>query len=224
MGADLQDLPLFPLKTVLFPYAQQQLHVFEDRYRELVRACLQEDGQFGVVLIRSGDEVGGDAEPYMVGTSAKIVSVQHYDDGRMDIHIRGGRRFRIRHLDTETNPYLVGKVESVDDEEVSDMPRTDALVMKTKEYVESFIATFLSRSEVQVGRIQLPQDPVALSFVVANFLQIENIQKQHLLETTDTLERIGMMLPLLRGLITEAEHETLRQLTVEDVQDWISLN
>jgi len=67
MGGHLEPLPLFPLHTVLFPYAPLQLHVFESRYRELIQYCSEEDTGFGIVLIRQGAEVGGEAEPYMVG-------------------------------------------------------------------------------------------------------------------------------------------------------------
>ena len=66
MSEKLEELPLFPLQTVLFPYAEQYLHIFEERYQEMVQLCLKEDRPFGVVLIRSGSEVGP-AEPYLVG-------------------------------------------------------------------------------------------------------------------------------------------------------------
>src|SRR5579863_7566944 len=110
MSQELEELPLFPLSTVLFPYATVQLHVFEERYRQLVHDCLQLDTSFGIVLIRSGPEVGGQAEPYMVGTTVRITRVHTYDDGRMDIQVQGERRFRIRRIDN-TKAYLVGHVE-----------------------------------------------------------------------------------------------------------------
>ncbi|HVL39075.1 MAG TPA: LON peptidase substrate-binding domain-containing protein, partial [Fimbriimonadaceae bacterium] len=78
MPFELEEMPLFPLNTVLFPYATVQLHVFEDRYRDLVRNCIEFDRPFGIVLIRNGDEVGGQAEPYMVGTAVRIVQVHHF--------------------------------------------------------------------------------------------------------------------------------------------------
>ena len=112
MSEKLEELPLFPLETVLFPYAALQLHVFEERYRDMVRDCMSSDKPFGIVLIRSGDMTGGSAEPYMVGTAVRIVQVYTYEDGRLDIQVQGERRFRIRKID-ESKPYLVGWVEPV---------------------------------------------------------------------------------------------------------------
>src|SRR5712691_11117723 len=65
-------LPLFPLGSVLFPGALMPLHIFESRYRLLVRRCIQRKQSFGIVLIRSGSEVGASAEPHAIGTEARI--------------------------------------------------------------------------------------------------------------------------------------------------------
>ena len=72
--AHLEEIPLFPLHTVLFPHASLHLNVFEERYHQMLRYCLEYDQPFGIVLIRSGSEVGGAAEPYMVGTACRIVT------------------------------------------------------------------------------------------------------------------------------------------------------
>lgn len=223
MSDSLEELPLFPLNSVLFPYAEMHLHIFEDRYREMLRACLQSDQGFGIVLIKAGSEVGGEAEPYLVGTAVRIVSVQTYDDGRMDVKIRGERRFRVRRLD-ESRSFLVGYVEPLIELEIEDSPRADALVLKTKEYLTAYIEASLNRHEVKVSKIRLPQDATALSFVVANFLQIENIQKQHLLETTDTLDRIAQMIPILEQHMLEAKVPQYQKLGVEDLGEWVSNN
>ncbi|MDP6513158.1 MAG: LON peptidase substrate-binding domain-containing protein, partial [SAR202 cluster bacterium] len=66
-------LPLFPLNSVLFPGASIPLQIFEDRYKQMLRDCLDADSRFGVVLIKSGREVGGSAEPHATGTVAQIV-------------------------------------------------------------------------------------------------------------------------------------------------------
>ncbi len=197
MSHELEELPLFPLSTVLFPYATVQLHVFEDRYRQLVRDCLQFNTSFGIVLIRSGSEVGENAEPYMVGTTVRITKVHTYDDGRMDIQVQGERRFRIRKLE-ESKPYMVGFVEPVLELEMEDSPRADALIMKAREDFEIWIQKLISRSDFNV-QVRFPEDRVALSFAIANLLPIENLEKQRLLETTDTLERIQGLIPILEN-------------------------
>jgi Lon protease-like protein len=222
MSHELEELPLFPLSTVLFPYATVQLHVFEDRYRQLVRHCLQFDTSFGIVLIRSGSEVGDSAEPYMVGTTVRITRVHTFDDGRMDIQVQGERRFRIRRLE-ESKPYLVGFVEPVLELESEDSPRADALVMKAREDFEIWIQRLISRSDFNV-EVKFPDDRVALSFAIANLLPIENLEKQRLLETTDTLERIQGLIPILEEQIIETKTPAYFKLTAEDLKDWITPN
>ena len=71
----MTELPLFPLNVVLFPGMVLPLHIFEPRYREMVNYCLDEKKPFGVVLLREGEERGGPAIPYQVGTAARIMRV-----------------------------------------------------------------------------------------------------------------------------------------------------
>ena len=224
MAEHLEEMPLFPLNTVLFPYAQILLHVFEDRYREMIRHCMQNDQGFGIVLIRSGSEVGEPADPYLIGTAVRIVSVQTFDDGKMDVKVQGERRFRIRRMDEESQPYLVGQVEPVIEMVVEDTPRADALLIKTREYVQSYIESYFSRFDMKIAKVKLPQDATALSFVVANFLQIENIQKQHLLETTDTLDRISEMLPILERHLNENQTPDYVRVDWRQVEEFITPN
>src|SRR5947209_7299372 len=100
------ELPLFPLNTVLFPTAPLTLHIFEERYKEMVSRCIAEDIPFGVVLIREGQEAGAPAVPFEVGTTAQIVSVEKLLQGRMNLIAVGRKRFRL--LDTShARPYLV---------------------------------------------------------------------------------------------------------------------
>ncbi len=231
MSSPLEELPLFPLNTVLFPYAEVRLHIFEERYREMMRQCINLDSGFGVCLIREGSETGDFADPYMVGTYARIISVQNYDDGRMDIQVKGERRFRIRKLN-DSLPYLVGQVESVQEAEIEDSPRADAIVLKAREDLEEFISSHLSQFDFRIAKIQLPQDPTALSFNVANLLHMDNLQKQHLLETTDTIERLAALIPILEQHLLEAQEERIieaelpetRRLTPQDFTEFMVNN
>ena len=104
-------LPLFPLNTVLFPHMPLPLHVFEERYRTMMRDCLDAGHSFGAVAIREGLETGP-AIPYEVGTLAKIVRLDRMDDGRINLLVSGASRFRI--LETATDrPYLQGRIEVI---------------------------------------------------------------------------------------------------------------
>jgi uncharacterized protein len=223
MAGLLEELPLFPLHTVLFPYAQLQLHVFEDRYREMVRSCVEFDRPFGIVLIRDGSEVGGPASPYMVGTAVRILKTIPYDDGRMDIHVEGERRFRIRELDEESHPYLIGRVEPVIEVEIEETDENRQLFGEAKEQFEQLIQKIFARQEFNVS-VKLPTDPVVLSFTIANMLHMENLAKQRLLETTDTLERVATLMPILQMQNLEAKQTNYYRLGSEDLREWITPN
>ncbi len=118
------ELPLFPLNTVLCPGIALPLHVFEDRYRAMVRHCLESATPFGIVLIRQGREVGTGAISFTgIGTIAEIRDAGTYDDGRYDLLVVGTRRFEIRRVLSGRRPYLVAEVdvlaETVGDDEVA---------------------------------------------------------------------------------------------------------
>ncbi len=223
MAHDLEELPLFPLHTVLFPYAPLQLHIFEDRYKQMLADCIDFEQPFGIVLIRSGSESGTEpVEPYMVGTAVRIVKYSTYDDGQMDISVQGERRIRIRRID-ESKPYLVGFVEPVVEMELEDTPRTDALTMRVRESFEMLIEGTFSRSEFNV-QVRLPDDPTILSFAIAHFLPLENIEKQRLLETTDTLERLTQLRQLIERQIVHAKTPAYYKLTQQHLSDWMNPN
>jgi len=220
MSEKLEELPLFPLQTVLFPYAEQYLHIFEPRYQEMIQLCLKEDRPFGVVLIRSGTETDV-TEPYLVGTAVRIVGMHTYEDGRIDIHVRGERRFRIRRLD-DHRPYLVGYVEPVVETEIEKDSEAHELLARAKDEVEALIQRVFSHREFDV-QVVFPPDPVALSFAIANLLPMENLDKQHMLETTDTLERVSALLPFLENQILEVK-QPFYKIGSQELAEWITPN
>ena len=108
------ELPLFPLNTVLFPHMPLGLHIFEDRYRSMMRDCREQGTTFGVLAIREGAEVGGRALPYTVGTLAQLRDVEELPDGRYNLLVVGASRF---HVDSFVydRPCSVGAVRCVQD-------------------------------------------------------------------------------------------------------------
>jgi len=122
------EIPLFPLHTVLCPGIVLPLHIFEDRYRALVRHCLDTGLPFGVVLIRSGREVGPGAASTLagVGAFAEIRRAGRYPDGRFDLLAAATGRFAIESVDAMKAPYLVADVTPLD-EEVGDESRAERL-------------------------------------------------------------------------------------------------
>lgn len=177
----MDQMPLFPLKTVLFPGAPLQLHIFEDRYKQMVDYCIREQQLFGVVLIREGVEALGPlAITHDVGCSARILNVQRLSHGRMNIVVLGQDRFRILSVDREFQPYLLGLVEnlpflSTDFEEMTNFG------MRLRPQVERFIHRLVEAGGGKFDTHQLPDDPAALAFMACSILQISPAQKQNLL-------------------------------------------
>jgi Lon protease-like protein len=111
------QLPLFPLHTVLCPGIALPLHIFEDRYRELVRYCLETQSPFGVVLIRDGQEAGGGSIAFSaIGTTAEIRRAGRYPDGRYDLLVVGTGRFAVEGVTVGEQPYIVAEATLLDDE------------------------------------------------------------------------------------------------------------
>lgn len=223
MAGDLEEMPLFPLHTVLFPYAPLHLHVFESRYREMISHCTQNDVGFGVVLIRDGEETGK-SEPYLVGTAVNIARVQTFDDGKLDVLVHGQRRFRVRRIDGDSKPYLVGYVEPVVEMEFDEPDRAVELAASLRAHVEQYILGEFRRHDVTIQQISLPADPAALSFVIAGLLKIENIEKQRLLETVDTLGRISDMIPILEQHIADGQSYSECRATAQMLSEWVTPN
>nr|CAA9261322.1 Uncharacterized protein, similar to the N-terminal domain of Lon protease [uncultured Armatimonadetes bacterium] len=191
------EIPLFPLDAVLFPHMPLPLHIFEERYREMVNRCLQENRPFGVVLITSGvAEGGGPATTRAVGCTARISHVERLHDGRMNILVVGGERFRILRTD-ESLPYRTGLTQSL-----RDAPSDAALVVPLADEVHKLLRDFLTRSLALAGQpietFDLPDEPEQLSFAAACMLPLDNDEKQALLENTDTAARLAAEKEVLR--------------------------
>jgi Lon protease-like protein len=112
----MTTIPLFPLRSVLCPGVALPLHIFEERYRLMVDRCLRRHEDFGVILIRDGQEAGSRGEDIAaVGTTAAIRRAGRYPDGRFDILTVGQRRFQLEAVDRESEPWLVGRVRFLDE-------------------------------------------------------------------------------------------------------------
>jgi Lon protease-like protein len=108
-------IPLFPLRTVLFPQGLLPLRIFERRYLDMIRRVMREESGFGVVLIRTGAEVGEIAEMADVGTFARVVDFDQLPDGLLKIVARGERRFRVLRREMQPDGLHVGEVQWLED-------------------------------------------------------------------------------------------------------------
>lgn len=197
------EIPLFPLNSVLFPGMPLNLHIFEERYKQMMTYCIESKEPFGVVLIRSGQEaLGPVAEPYMVGCTAHIHQVQPLTRGRMHIVAIGQDRFKIDSLHHD-KPYLMGKV-NLFPLEMQDDPRLTRLSMRLLPLVENYLEMLAEAGDVQIDSNQLPKDPMSLAYLAAVLIQIPGSQKQDLLEISSApilLSRLYTMFQLESELL-----------------------
>ncbi len=190
---------MFPLRTVLFPHAALPLHIFEERYKLMIGRCIDARSPFGVVLICSGEEVGGDAEPHDIGTTARIAQVQRLPDGKINLIAYGERRFRILALDT-TEPYLQGDVELLESEHVN-APEVAELAMRVSALFAEHQRLVLAISGQWSRELGLPADPDTLADYVAGAVELPIAERQALLEMLSVPERLARLAVLLAARV-----------------------
>jgi len=205
-----ESLPLFPLGTVLFPGLLLPLHIFEERYRQLVRDLLAEPAprRFGVIAIRKGRETGidGISALYQIGCTATLRQVTERDDGRFDLVTAGTERFRLADLD-DSKPYLQGKVDLLP-EEAGDEAATGYAAQAVQAAFRAYLDALAARGATQLAVPDLPDDPVLLSYLVAASMIIDLSGKQALLAEPDAAGRLAAEHALL-----SRETTMLRSLT-----------
>jgi len=146
----------------------------------MIRHCLAQDLPFGVVLIKRGHEVGEEAEPYMVGTMARILESTHLNNGTMNIVTVGLDRFRIRRL-LHDQPYLRGEVLSLPMYDSNDTARLAGLAAGVRQQVERYIDLIASAAGLQIQIDEIPSTPQQVGYLAAVTMQIDNAEKQELL-------------------------------------------
>ncbi len=198
MAVDEQQLlPLFPLNVVLFPQAPLSLHIFEQRYREMMGSVLANGGVFGVICA-AGSTVAS------VGCTARIVKVlKRYDDGRMDILTVGDRRFRVRRL-LRDRSYLQAWVSFF----------SDSAVGRVQQLKTRCLQLFQELYGATPGNIAAPEleqaSPEVLSYFLAYFSDLPLVTKQKLLELSRADERLRQE----RTALEQLRKERLRHSVV----------
>jgi uncharacterized protein len=200
----IYTLPLFPLHSVLFPQFLLQLHIFEERYKVMINGCIERNSPFGVILIRDGQEVGVPATPCDIGCVTRILGVQKLEDGRMNLLAAGESRFRLLEYMEADLPYLLGRVEEFEDATAApeDLgPLADELYTGFTRY----LALLAAHVDEPMPEVELPDDPSLLTFCVASVAMIPMLEKQSLLEMTDTRLRLETELRWLNQQIENLE-------------------
>ena len=184
------ELPLFPLRTVLFPGGVLPLRIFEPRYVDMIGRCMREGIGFGVVLIRQGSEaiVGGNTQQpdiFSVGTEAQIIDFNQADNGLLGIVARGGRKFEVHSMRAQTDGLLLGEVSFCADEPEGELGvEHQILVDVLRELAEH---PLVKRLEVEVDF----DEARSVSLRLADLLPIEPEIKQSLLQLRWPRERLA---------------------------------
>ena len=190
------QIALFPLNAVFFPHMPMALHIFEDRYRAMMRDCIDEGTTFGIVAIREGREVGPAAEPYEVGTLAQMRDIDELPDGRYNLVVVGASRFRIERLSRD-HPYLTCEVSYLQDAPAS--PESAALAQRVAQLFREYVTSVRTlASEPVPAEVELPDEPELLSYLVAAALQVTIAERQRLLEIDSADERLHECMSILR--------------------------
>ncbi len=185
------------------------LHVFEPRYRKLVRDVRARDGVFVVALIRSGEEVGPHAEPHDVGCAASIFGARELPDGRWYLLAQGERRVAIESAVADEEPYLVADTRGLPEREGDDVVSFAAPVRAAFDEYRLAVSSVGTPRYVEGSLQPDPADPVALSYAIASGLAVDAGERQMLLEAATAAERLEAELRLL-----ERENNLLRDLLV----------
>jgi len=193
-----ERIPLFPLNVVLLPGADLPLHIFEPRYRQMVKTCLKEKSPFGMLLSLPNGVA-------RVGCTAEILDVvKRFGDGRMDILTVGRAPFRVLELSTQ-NPLLEGQVDYLEDREAPANPRVQ------RELVELYEACHTLVYDDYPKNLESPA-PELLSYLVAATLPIELLWKQQILELRSEPDRQERLVAYLREWAPHLQNsEAMRQ-------------
>ncbi len=185
----VDEIGLFPLGIVLLPTEIVPLHVFEDRYKELIGECLELEQEFGLVY---ADEDG----VRETGTRARVADViERFDDGRMNVLVEGVARFKVSRL-TRGRSFMTAEVETVEDE--WDEPDPEAVVRAT----ESFRAL---AAAVEAEPAEPDETSPRLSFELAATVELPVDSKQELLELRSEQARLALLADLLDAALAGLE-------------------
>jgi Lon protease-like protein len=180
---------LFPLGIVLFPDGPLPLRIFETRYYDMVRRCMREGREFGVVAIREGQEVGP-ADFYDVGTMAEITDFHQLADGLLGLSCVGRRRFKITARSRQADGLHLGELEWLNPEPLLPVPARH-------ERLSRLLGAVLPQlGEVYVNFAMRLDDAAWVGHRLAEILPIPVADKQHYLEMDDPIERLDGLLAI----------------------------
>ena len=186
------EIPLFPLRTVLFPGGFLPLRIFEQRYLTMVRNCARNDTGFGVCLIREGEEAVSPVKTAQVGTYAQIVDWYTFDDGLLGVSATGTVRFITENTWQEDDGLFRAQVRVLPESEASQVPEAYSVL-------SDVLGRFMDKVSDNYPEYtpDLLQNSLWLGYRLSELLPLGGIEKQHLLELSDPIERLQSLVEIL---------------------------
>jgi uncharacterized protein len=179
-------VPLFPLKTVLYPGGVLPLRIFETRYLDMIRRCLRNKQPFGVVAISEGAEVGP-AETFPVGTLADVVDWRQESDGVLGITVVGGERFEVIDKSMQKDGLYVGRIDKLEPEDyVTLPPEHEDLAQLLRQVLPKIGSVYPHVAEAY-------DDATWVGYRLAEMLPLSLEDKQACLAMSDALERLDRL-------------------------------
>ena len=204
---ELIEIPLFPLNLVLFPGMPLPLHIFEERYKAMIGDCMRYNTPFGISLIRSGQEVGSPADPQRIGTTTRVLRSQMLEEGRLNIMTKGERRFEVIEV-TQQEPHVAALVRLLDEPVGEGFPGVSSEI--TEEFTK-LMRSLISLSGGYTSQVDVPENPVELSYTIAANLEAPIPVRQELLEAPTAADRLTRLVPLLKRRNHALQEELQRQ-------------
>ena len=175
----MNEIPLFPLKTVLLPANTLGLKIFEPRYLDMIAKCMRENSPFGVVLIHKGEETGVDTDVYSIGTTATISDWENRADGLLGVTALGAERFEILSTHTQADGLTLAQIKILEDSNSPEIPEQYQYMLELLDHISA-----------QAGRIRgEDQSFCEILYQLIYLLPLEVTLKQRLLEIPECSDR-----------------------------------
>ena len=195
-------LPLFPLSAVSFPGMPTRLHIFEERYKEMLRDCLDSDRKFATTLIKKGAEVGDNSpDLYPVGCILEIFAVQEISDGRMNVIAMGADRFMLNDVSDEKS-YLTAELSVLQQDNSNAEISAEELAEQERQLrhiLNRYTVEILQGSDEEVRSVENAANPWNLGYLGASLWQGNQVIKQELL----TYRKLPELLRRVTGILRD---------------------
>lgn len=186
------EIPLFPLRTVLFPDGHLPLRIFEQRYLSMVRDCARNDSGFGVCLIIEGEEAIAPVRTARVGTLARIIDWYTLEDGLLGVSATGTRRFLLLQTRRQEDGLQLGTVDWLPEPPPQAVPESYFVLSQVLgRFMDKLGPNYPSWSPERLD------DAVWLGYRLSELLPLSAIEKQNLLEMTEPMARLQNLLEIL---------------------------